>query len=120
VAGARGALATLGHLVGNRALCRVAAAISASCRASDTPARFGGDEFAVILPETGAAGAHKLARRIRQRLADDAEQPPLHVSIGLAVYPGDGRSTEPLLSNADRALYAAKRGTVPRTSTLTS
>jgi diguanylate cyclase (GGDEF)-like protein len=111
---------TLGHLVGNRALCRVAAAIAACCRASDTPARFGGDEFAVILPETASAGAQKLARRIRERLAEDAEQPPLHVSIGLAVYPGDGRSTEPLLGNADRALYAAKRGAAPTTSTLTS
>jgi diguanylate cyclase (GGDEF)-like protein len=111
---------TLGHLAGNRALCRVASAIAASCRASDTPARFGGDEFAVILPETGAPGAQKLARRIRERLAADAEEPRLHVSIGLAVYPGDGRSTEPLLANADRALYAAKRTSAPATSSLAS
>ncbi|MGH8264331.1 MAG: MASE1 domain-containing protein [Steroidobacteraceae bacterium] len=108
---------SFGHLAGNRALCRVARAIAASCRASDTPARFGGDEFAVILPETAAAGGQKLARRIRERLAQDTEQPPLHVSIGLAVYPGDGLSTEPLLSKADRALYAAKRTSAQASST---
>jgi diguanylate cyclase (GGDEF)-like protein len=98
-----------GHLTGNRALCRVADAINAVCRSVDVPARFGGDEFAVILPETGGPGAQTLARRITERLAADAESPPLSVSIGSAIYPRDGTTLEPLLKKADQDLYVAKR-----------
>ena len=97
-----------GHLVGNRALCRVANAIAASCRVTDTAARFGGDEFAVVLPETAAAGARHLAHRVAECLAMDREEPRLTVSIGLAVYPSDGLAVESLLSEADRSLYEVK------------
>jgi diguanylate cyclase (GGDEF)-like protein len=97
-----------GHLAGNRALCRVADALRASVRTTDTVVRFGGDEFACVLPDTSEAGAADLANRLGDRLASDLEQPRLSVSLGWAVYPRDGASPEPLLSAADRALYAAK------------
>jgi diguanylate cyclase (GGDEF)-like protein len=97
-----------GHLVGNRALCRVADSLRASGRAADTAARFGGDEFACVLPETSEVGARQLASRLARRLQVDPEQPQLSVSMGLAVYPRDGATAELLLSAADRGLYEAK------------
>ncbi len=64
-----------GHLVGNRALCRLAECLRASCRVTDTAARFGGDEFAIILPETSEAGARQLAARVSARGAADGPSP---------------------------------------------
>jgi len=98
-----------GHLVGNRALCRLADAIRATCRAIDTLARFGGDEFVVILPETEEAEALGVAQRARARLAADSERPALTMSVGVAVFPRDGETAEDLLGSADRALYGMKK-----------
>jgi diguanylate cyclase (GGDEF)-like protein len=98
----------LGHLVGNRALCRLAECLRASCRVTDTAARFGGDEFAIILPETSEAGARQLAERISARVAADGEWPKLSVSVGVAVYPRDGATAEKLLTAADTELYRNK------------
>jgi diguanylate cyclase (GGDEF)-like protein len=97
-----------GHLVGNRALCRVAECLQASCRVTDTVARFGGDEFALILPETSETGARQLASRIADLLAAGDETPRLSVSIGMALFPRDGTTAETLLSAADRELYRIK------------
>jgi len=105
---------TCGHLAGNRALSRVARILLSSCRLIDTPARFGGDEFAVVAPETCAVAALQLAHRIRARCARDHEQPPLSISIGTASYPADGVSVEALLGAADRSLYRRKHQTRPR------
>jgi diguanylate cyclase (GGDEF)-like protein len=99
-----------GHLAGTRALCRVAAVIRLLSRAMDTGARHGGDEFALVLPETDRKAAQEVAQRICNRVADDGEKPRISVSIGIAICPQDGETVEKLLSTADRALYESKRG----------
>ncbi len=101
-----------GHLVGSRAICRLADILRVHCRAVDTAARYGGDEFALILPESQEDEAHRVANRIREVLASDDEQPPISASIGISIYRGDGERIEKLLSEADQDLYAekAKRG----------
>jgi diguanylate cyclase (GGDEF)-like protein len=97
-----------GHLVGSLALRRVAETLLGSCRGIDTAARFGGDEFALVLPETGDAAAWHVARRVADRVSRDGEQPPLSVSVGVAVHPRDGSTLEALLNAADRSLYDSK------------
>jgi len=97
-----------GHLVGNRALRRVVEVLRFSCRAIDTLARFGGDEFVVILPEADESAAGQLSRRITDRLARDTETPLIRVSLGVAVYPHSAQTLEALLVAADRSLYAMK------------
>ena len=95
-----------------RAICRLADILRIHCRAVDTAARYGGDEFALVLPESQEDEAHRVANRIGEVLAGDGEQPPISASIGISVYRGDGERIEKLLSEADQDLYAekAKRG----------
>jgi len=107
-----------GHVAGSRALCRLGDALRLFCRAIDTAARYGGDEFAVILPETTASAAGFVASRIRERIATDSEQPALSASIGVAAYPQDGETIEALLETADRELYGMKRCGAERPSLL--
>jgi diguanylate cyclase (GGDEF)-like protein/PAS domain S-box-containing protein len=97
-----------GHLAGNRALCRLADIFRFSCRSIDTAARYGGDEFAIVLPETGANDAALVRKRICDRLSSDREEPLLSVSVGMAVYPEDGATIDTLFQAADRALYEMK------------
>jgi diguanylate cyclase (GGDEF)-like protein len=111
----------LGHLIGSRAVCRFAETLRASCRATDTAARYGGDEFVAVLPDTDEEGAKVVIRRMAERLAEDTDKPELSASAGVAIYPRDGGTPTTLLSAADRALYAVKadkaaarrRGVVP-------
>jgi diguanylate cyclase (GGDEF)-like protein len=104
-----------GHGAGDRLIRRVAASITAALRGSDLGARWGGDEFAVVMPNADRAAAYHLAERLMTHLAKqqagDAD-PPVTVSIGIATFDpasnGDP-SIERLAREADAALYAAKR-----------
>ena len=97
-----------GHLTGSRALKRLANVLRIHCRSTDTAARYGGDEFALVLPEAGEEAAAGVATRICERLAQDNQGPPISASVGLAIYPRDGATIEKLLGAADRALYGMK------------
>jgi diguanylate cyclase (GGDEF)-like protein len=75
----------------------------------DTASRYGGDEFAVVLPEAGEEAAASVSRRICERLAKDGETPRISVSVGSSVFPRDGETIDDLFDKADRALYGMKR-----------
>lgn len=103
-----------GHLAGSKALVEAAAVIRVCARETDVVARFGGDEFALILPDTGPDGALAVAARICDRiraqtfLASDGLSVRLTASIGVATLPGAGESAEDLLRAADAAMYHVK------------
>ena len=97
-----------GHLVGSRSLVRLGKILRSHSRAIDTAARYGGDEFALVLPEAPKDIATRVASRIRERLAAEPEEPELSVSAGIAAYPEDGDTPEKLLGAADRMLYRMK------------
>ena len=99
-----------GHLTGSRALVRIGKVLRNHSRAIDTPARYGGDEFALVLPEAGKDIASRVVSRIRERVATETEAPALSVSAGVAAFPEDGDTPEKLLGAADRALYIMKHG----------
>jgi diguanylate cyclase (GGDEF)-like protein len=99
-----------GHLTGSRALVRLGKVLRNHSRAIDTPARYGGDEFALVLPEASKEIASRVLSRIRERLAGETEAPTLSVSAGVAAFPEDGDTPEKLLGTADRALYIMKHG----------
>ena len=103
-----------GHEAGNRLLRHAANALRAELRYTDLPARYGGDEFIVLLPETPPRGALDVAERIRKAVADrpldmDVGKINSSVSIGVACFPDDGRTLDALATRADRALYEAKQ-----------
>jgi diguanylate cyclase (GGDEF)-like protein len=106
---------TFGHLFGDRVLTWTAELIRSTLRASDIPARYGGDEFAIILPETDGDEATRAAERILAAFRDNAyvgEQRgpvPIGASIGVATFPADGRTATELIAAADKALYRVKR-----------
>jgi len=97
-----------GHLTGSRALVRLGKILRNHCRAIDTAARYGGDEFAIVFPEAGSDIASRIVNRIQERISSEAEQPSLSASAGVATFPTDGDTPEKLLASADRALYRMK------------
>ena len=101
----------LGHEGGDTALRMLADSLRAELRAVDTPARYGGDEFAIILPQADAAGALLVAERLRDRIGRVVlpGTSALTASVGLASFPEYASSREALCLLADRALYRAKR-----------
>ena len=100
----------LGHVEGDRALMRAAAAMRESLREIDVAARYGGEEFAVLLPDTSRLGAFVVAERVRLRVEERFARGrvPLTVSGGIAVFPEDAATPADLIVRADAGLYAAK------------
>jgi diguanylate cyclase len=105
-----------GHLLGDKVLRAVAHVLKSNIKGRDMAARLGGEEFAVILPDTSAAGAAALAKQIRSRVAHgrikrsaaQGQIGQVTLSIGVAVAEA-GESLESLMQRADAALYAAKQ-----------
>lgn len=113
---------TYGHLMGDTLLTYVAQLIAAKLRTSDIAARYGGDEFAVILPETDQEKALAVAQKLGQAVSSDRrwqgallENLGVGISFGVATFPDDGRIADDLLVCADRRLYAAKGRRTRRT-----
>src|SRR6476659_3022599 len=104
----------VGHFHGDRVLSGVGDVITLGVRQIDTAARYGGDEFVVLLPETDPTGAFVLAEKIRQEVAElsvpiGASTIKPSLSIGVVAYPDDGRTADELIISADGAMYASKR-----------
>jgi diguanylate cyclase (GGDEF)-like protein len=104
----------LGHFYGDRVLRAVGAVIAAGVRRIDTAARYGGDEFVVLLPETDPTGAFVLAEKIRLGVHHVAMDLPStdvkpSISVGVVAYPDDGSTADELMISADGAMYASKR-----------
>ncbi len=103
-----------GHDVGDRVLMHVAAAIQEELRTTDFQGRFGGEEFAVLLPETAPAEAVEVAERLRQRIENSRFPPPgdeeirLSISVGVTSFKNATENLDQLLARADHALYEAK------------
>ncbi len=105
-----------GHLFGSRALVEAASVIRDSARETDIVARFGGDEFALVLPDTGSDGAFFVGERIREKIAawvflkSLGLNISLTVSVGVATLPDAAATAEQLIQAADEAMYAVKDG----------
>jgi diguanylate cyclase (GGDEF)-like protein len=109
---------TFGHLAGDRVLVHAANLVKAATRSSDLAFRYGGDEFAVILPNSSTMDAFNVAERMRENFAREMSDSQLNItiSIGVASWPGDGASLDEICYAADMALYYAKRTGQNRTS----
>jgi diguanylate cyclase (GGDEF)-like protein len=112
--GFKGINDTHGHLFGSRALVEASELIRMSARETDVAARYGGDEFAVVLPDTGGEGAFAVGERIRERVAShrflvsDGLDVHLTASVGLATLPDVAASADELVAAADKAMYRVK------------
>ena len=105
---------THGHEAGNRLLRQLTRLVQAELRYTDVLARYGGDEFIVLLPETPPAGALEVANRIRDAVAGapldlEGKQVTCTASIGVASHPADGNTMDAVVARADRAMYQAKQ-----------
>lgn len=100
-----------GHLAGDRLLRQIGGIIRKATRNSDQAFRYGGDEFAVLLPQTNLEATYQVAERIRHRIKSETNSHNITVtaSLGLASWPADGVNVNEIISAADKALYQAKR-----------
>jgi diguanylate cyclase (GGDEF)-like protein len=100
-----------GHLAGDELLRQIGIIMKNTIREADQAFRYGGDEFAILLPQTSIAAAHKVAERIRQQTYARIEigSSPISISLGLASWPADGVGPNDIMAAADIALYQAKR-----------
>jgi two-component system cell cycle response regulator len=103
-----------GHPEGDKALAQIAKLLKSATRTADSVSRYGGEEFALILPETAKPAAVEVADRIRRDLENISvsaalmEPHPITLSIGVSSFPDDGNTCELMISKADQALYRAK------------
>ena len=102
---------THGHAAGDDVLRELARLLKRFIHSSDLPARLGGEEFVVVMPDTGVGGAEAITSRLRRGIAESTGvKAPITVSIGVAELQGPNDTPEGLLRRADDALYEAKRG----------
>lgn len=104
---------TLGHSAGDGVLVNVAKLLKSAVREVDTVARLGGDEFVILLdtidnPQHAMGVAQKLHDRFQHAMQVDGHELLVHASMGIGIFPRDGKDAEELIQNADRAMYAAK------------
>jgi len=101
-----------GHLSGSRALTNIASILNESSREIDIVAKYGGDEFGILLPGTSREGAvvygERVLQKVRDYMFDGRTRGLLTCSIGISVYPDDATSVEKIIDRADTALYKAK------------
>jgi diguanylate cyclase (GGDEF)-like protein len=100
-----------GHLAGDTVLRQIGHIIKSSIRSADQPFRYGGDEFAILLPQTDSEATHEVAERLRKRITSEIKvgHLPVTSSLGLASWPADGVGPDEIIAAADAALYNAKR-----------
>jgi diguanylate cyclase (GGDEF)-like protein len=104
-----------GHYFGDMVLRGVGEVVRSGVRRIDTAARYGGDEFVVLLPETDPTGAYVLAEKVRIGVTElnvpvSGTRIESSISVGVVAFPDDGRTSDELLISADQAMYASKRG----------
>jgi diguanylate cyclase (GGDEF)-like protein len=105
-----------GHLVGSKLLAQVGECLRESLRLVDAAFRYGGDEFAILLPQTSREAGLRVARRIsrvfhqRQWLLDEKFRVDLRASIGIATYPQDATTPQAIVQRADEMMYSVKQG----------
>jgi len=100
-----------GHLAGDKLLGQISSIMKGVIRSADQAFRYGGDEFAILFPQTTIKDAYQVAERLRKRVASEVKTGymPLTVSLGLASWPVDGIGVNEIIAAADTALYQAKR-----------
>ena len=110
---------TMGHLEGDLVLARVGRLLEQKCRQSNVVARYGGDEFVILMPETGIEQAQILSERLRLWIATDPMLNERHItgSFGVAAFPLHGSTVEDIVRVADAGMYVSKHAGGNRVST---